>query len=466
MTLNHKEIVTTLKDYSSQNKGIKALIALGSYARGNLEPYSDLDLVMISDENPDPIFLNLEEKLDDHFRFKLSEGATKRVYLLGDNLLKLDLIVAKTPDEVKTLYLGSRITNVAESIVLDKTSSLTSIFQKWIEEEPPEDIVSLVNSEVEKFLISFEAASSAARREDVFQSYFHYNLSLTRYIRLLQLQMEDPSFLYCPKRIMNRLPAYQVTRLERLGGTLRLYELRGKLDQLATEFREAHSKLFWKYPAIIRSPKQVDYFLREVLDRDLLWNFRDVAWACPDIVKNGALFRSSALPRFEQSEALRNVLKVNKIQRIIDLRLPWEIDRYPYRNTETEIVSIPMYICPLEDRRIFRGNWPDLVLLLNCDSEIKHIFTLLSESVPTAIHCHAGRDRTGVVVTLVMLTIGVPIQCVKKDFLSSNMGLKAEEFDILIEAVNSHGGVEGILASFEIDEKTIEGIRRWLRRNE
>lgn len=268
--MNHKEIVTNLKDYSSQKKGIKALIALGSYARGNLEPYSDLDLVIISDEKPDPIFLNLEEKLDNHIRFKLTEGATKRVYLLGDNLLKLDLIVAKTPDEVKTLYLGSRITNVAESIVLDKTNSLATVFQKWIEEEPSEDIVSLVNSEVEKFLISFEAASSAARREDVFQSYFHYNLSLTRYIRLLQLQMEDPSFLYSPKRIMNRLPPHQVARVVRLGGTLRLYELRGTIDQLATEFRETHSKLFWKYSGIIRSPEQIDSFLREVLDRDLL----------------------------------------------------------------------------------------------------------------------------------------------------------------------------------------------------
>lgn len=27
-------------------------------------------------------------------------------------------------------------------------------------------------------------------------------------------------------------------------------------------------------------------------------------------------------------------------------------------------------------------------------------------------------------------------------------------------------GVESILSCFEIDEKTIEGIRRWLRRNE
>ncbi len=464
--MNHNEIVSTLNEYSYHNSHVKALFAIGSYARNDLEPYSDLDLVMLSDEDPKLLFSGMEEKIGREIHFILTEGPTKRVYLLGDNLLKLDLIVAQRPDEVKALYLGSRITKSTDSVILDKTGILSMILQKWTDESLGENIVSLINSEVEKFLISFEAASSTARREDVFQSYFHYNLSLTRYIRLLQLQMDDTSFLYCPKRIMNRLPSYQNTRIERLEGTLRLYDLRKTLEQLATEFRETHSRLYWTHSGITRTPKEVDSFMREVLDRDLLWNFRDIAWTCPDILNEGRLYRSSALSRFEDTDALRKAIKVNGIQRIIDLRLPWEIDRHPYRNTETEIVTVPMTIRPEKDRKIFHGNWPNHVLLVDNDSEIQRVFTLLSDGIPTAIHCHAGRDRTGIVITLVMLVAGVPLQYVKKDFLSSKMGLKAMEFERFIEAVNSHGGIEGILTRFGVDNETLEIVRKWLRRDE
>ncbi|NIM44056.1 MAG: hypothetical protein GTO54_00200, partial [Nitrososphaeria archaeon] len=61
-------------EYSYHNSHVKALFALGSYARNDLEPYSDLDLVMLSDEDPKLLFSGMEEKIGSDIHFTLTES--------------------------------------------------------------------------------------------------------------------------------------------------------------------------------------------------------------------------------------------------------------------------------------------------------------------------------------------------------------------------------------------------------
>jgi len=459
----HKEIVTLLTRYASQSTDVQGLFALGSYARKEIEPYSDLDLVIFSKKKPNVVFSQVEDVFANQVRFILIEGENKQIFFLGDEHVKLDLIVTGDLELVKILFLGFRIESLENSIIIDKTGQIYENLKKWKDEAPPDDIVSLINDEVEKFLISFEATSSAARKEDVFQSYFQYNLSLTRYIRMLQLEQNDASFLYAPKRIMNKLRRYQVNRIERLNGTLKLNELRYKIEHLAIEFREIHSKVFSKIPGIRRIPEEIHSYLQEILDRDLIWNFRDIGWTCPELLREGQLFRSSALSRFDGSRALNKLLERRNIQRIIDLRLPWEIDRYPYKETPIEIVSIPMKIRPEESRRLFYGEWPNHVLLIDNDVEIQRVFKALSDGIPTVIHCHVGRDRTGVVIALIELAVGIPVELVKKDFLSSQMGVKEQEFQDIIDAINTNGGIKNILITLGVASDNIIKVKEWLR---
>jgi len=459
----HKEIVRQITNYVLKSTDVQGLFALGSYARKEIEPYSDLDLIIFSNKEPQVVFSQVEDVFSNQVRFILNEGENKQIFFLGDELVKLDLIVTGELEDVKILFLSSKIESLENSIILDKTSHIYENLKKWKDEAPPDDIVSLINDEVEKFLISFEAASSAARKEDVFQSYFQYNLSLTRYIRILQLEQGDASFLYSPKRIMNKLRRYQVNRIERLNGTLKLNEIRNKIEHLAIEFREIHSKLFSKNPRINRSPEEIFIYLQEILDRDLIWNFRDVGWTCPELLKEGQLFRSSALSRFNGSRALTKLLEKRNIRRIIDLRLPWEVDRYPYKENPIEVVSIPMKIRPEERRSLFHGEWPNHVLLIDNDLVIQRVFDTLSDGIPTVIHCHVGRDRTGVVIALIELAVGIPVELVKKDFLSSQMGLREQEFQEIIDAINTKGGIENVLTTLGVTTDEIIKIREWLR---
>ena len=61
-------------------------------------------------------------------------------------------------------------------------------------------------------------------------------------------------------------------------------------------------------------------------------------------------------------------------------------------------------------------------------SELRQIFTLLADSsnYPALIHCTQGKDRTGLVVTLLLLLLSVPVRAISADYMASENELKSE----------------------------------------
>ncbi|KAI0167086.1 tyrosine/serine protein phosphatase [Hypoxylon sp. FL1284] len=47
-------------------------------------------------------------------------------------------------------------------------------------------------------------------------------------------------------------------------------------------------------------------------------------------------------------------------------------------------------------------------------------------SLPVLVHCTQGKDRTGMIVALVLMTLGVPTSAIQHDYLLSQKGLEAE----------------------------------------
>jgi len=460
--MDHHEIVASIKRYSENNDSIQGLFALGSYARNELGPYSDIDLVLLTKKKPSLIFCDVKNALRKEIRYIIQEKLDKQIFLLGQQLIKLDLIIVEDPEQVKKYYLGSNITNSDQSVLVDKTDTLVRILQSYKDDEDTQNIVAIINNEINKFLISFESASSAARKEDVFLSYFQYNLSLTRYIRLIQLHLGDLSYLYSPKRILNRVSLTQVQRIERISGTLRLYEIRDRLKRLTIEFKEIHSKLHSRHKNVKTTPSYINIYLEDILTRDLIWNIRDVSWVDPNSIKKKKLLRASAISRFDSSKAFKQAIKDYDLQRVIDLRQPWEIDRYPYGPMDIEVINVPMNTTTDQEHQIFHGDCPEHVLILNNSEKIKTIFNLLSEGKTTLIHCHAGRDRTGVIIALVMLALCIPTRLIETDFLASRMNLQKQQFDHLISAVESKGGIKELLKKYRVNMETVEKIRGWI----
>ncbi|MBC8336639.1 MAG: tyrosine-protein phosphatase [Anaerolineales bacterium] len=59
--------------------------------------------------------------------------------------------------------------------------------------------------------------------------------------------------------------------------------------------------------------------------------------------------------------------------------------------------------------------------------QLKALFHRISnpENLPLLIHCSAGKDRTGVVSSLIQLVLGVPFETVMEDYLITNENLDA-----------------------------------------
>ena len=64
--------------------------------------------------------------------------------------------------------------------------------------------------------------------------------------------------------------------------------------------------------------------------------------------------------------------------------------------------------------------------------QLKALFQRISnpENLPVLIHCSAGKDRTGVVSSLIQLVLGVPFATVVDDYLKTNENLYAYKEDV------------------------------------
>ena len=463
--MNYEDIVDRLKTYAEYNDKIDALLVIGSYAREEMEPYSDLDIVIVSQQEPVEILNDIANHFGSTVEYKIAESEEKSILFLSKKLLRVDLLAVKDPLKAKTLFQGSRIQNLNKSILVDKTHSLYSKLENW-NSEPKQELSERINTETNKFLISFESASSAARKGDVFQSYFQHNLALTRLARLTQLEKGDDSNLYLPKNLMYQLPVCRRSRIERINGTLRIHDLPQKIESLAVEFGETYGILYSKYSGLEKAPEEIRSFFNKIQTRDMVWNFRDISWIAPNKVQEGCLFRSSALARFDGKVSLSNWLAELGVKRIIDLRRPSESGRFPYCNVKIEIANVPMGVQPKDQGVISKDSEDLYVQLLDNPKVISTIFSLLSEKIPTIIHCYVGIDRTGVIIALIELLLGLSEKEVRRDYEVSYMTFNRSQFDAFLGKIRELGGIEKALELLGTRKQDIIEVKNWLIRND
>ncbi|MFN2123336.1 MAG: tyrosine-protein phosphatase [Candidatus Promineifilaceae bacterium] len=182
-------------------------------------------------------------------------------------------------------------------------------------------------------------------------------------------------------------------------------------------------------------------------------NFRDLGgfetadgWC----VKPGLMYRSGELSNLTEEDLQR--LQELGIKTIVDLRSENEVNMFG----EDQLPEGAGYLA----LRIEPGNWssglfdvvttgdishiPDDILALtnrliirDATEQISTIFKLLADpdNLPLAFHCTSGKDRTGMVAAVILMTLGVSQDLALADYLKSNEYLK------------------------EVNETQIEGIR-------
>lgn len=168
-------------------------------------------------------------------------------------------------------------------------------------------------------------------------------------------------------------------------------------------------------------------------------------------LKNGLLYRSGDLSKATDAD-LERIASLG-IKTVCDLRSEEERQREPDRVPEAmpfTFFNIPMH--PIVDyharslRRLFslmfgserrmdyvaRSYQAYRDYATNYLPQLKSLFQRISdpENLPVLIHCSAGKDRTGVVASLIQLVLGVPLETVIDDYLKTNDNLSAYTEDV------------------------------------
>jgi len=180
--------------------------------------------------------------------------------------------------------------------------------------------------------------------------------------------------------------------------------------------------------------KTTPVFLKSVL------NFRDIG-GVPTVdgkhVREKVIFRSASPDKISK-EDIRKLHELN-IRTIIDLRAPDETGRKPKKIDGIVSISLPLdyerttreRLIPLIKQKNSQNQIDDLINSLYIEildgsvSVFREITDLLLEPSrsPMLIHCQAGKDRTGIIVALIMMALNTDHKSIVNDYLASNEAL-------------------------------------------
>jgi protein-tyrosine phosphatase len=212
------------------------------------------------------------------------------------------------------------------------------------------------------------------------------------------------------------------------------------------------------------------------------------------------LFRSDCLDRLSPAGQAWLVEQAG-LRMVIDVRDATELAERPNvfaASPHLRYRHIPLFDTPLppdsQPPPFDVGYWRILEL---CQPRIRAIIHTLVEpgGLPALIHCHAGKDRTGVVVAVILAAVGVQPSAIAADYALSaaclgqtyidetrtwfaSLGWSWEEYSqlagspaevmlgVLEELDRRYGSVAGYLASIGVEAAALERLRALLTEGE
>lgn len=116
------------------------------------------------------------------------------------------------------------------------------------------------------------------------------------------------------------------------------------------------------------------------------------------------------------------------VKTILDLRDEWEVEHYPNvfaQSSQVNYLNLPL----IGDKQSGDETWKATtatytslvelycLYLEGCRSQIEAIVTTIADQeCPTLFHCHAGKDRSGIIAALLLGSLGVSNESIAEDY--------------------------------------------------
>ena len=174
------------------------------------------------------------------------------------------------------------------------------------------------------------------------------------------------------------------------------------------------------------------------------YNFRDVGGYPADggTIRPGKLFRSDGIHAL--GDAGRQALRELGVREVIDLRDDFEVEAMPddIAGLDAKVLRLPVFEgsgASQDTVGISLEALYERILTLHGDVVVSALRELAgSGDVGVLIHCTAGKDRTGIVVALALLAVGVDRETVVADYAESESNLSGDWLDAMLTLVESH----------------------------
>lgn len=473
-----KPLIQELIDILERIPEIQAAVLIGSYGRNKQTPLSDVALQLIVKETFND--KNFHKFVAD----KLQKGAAisfflrdsrKTLLYIGEDFFRIELIHCTNFEDIDRLFIGSGIQDIDHSLLFDKTGNLEKYLQRLIERESKHKptAAEAVDTLIKEFIYFYEKSSSTEAKNDAYKFYFEYNIALQKVVKLRYYAAGQDDITFVPLQFHRHLIRHENQHeFFDLGGVLYLEEANRQKRRLLDFFYETLDMLenHLHLPILKDRIKQ---FCENIYTRDYLWNFRDAAKYNSNM-RRKMIFRSSSPTNYQDVKKFRDKLSELNITQIIDLRGPKEIADHPYRK---EFISQFKYVnVPIEPRERIDLSRPEYqtgtlyekayrFFVLECQSEVKTVLEAIAHNMPNAslIHCLAGKDRTGFILTLLHLLVEPEKEVLYTDYLASAADTSPEKLDSALQMLSQYKNIDDFLLHCGIASETIATLRKFLR---
>jgi predicted nucleotidyltransferase len=469
--------ISQLKKLLPGISGLEGAILYGSFGRNAAGPNSDIDIQIIVNDN---FVLNdlidaLQKEFHSEIQSVLQVALRSKMVVYFKTQPKIEFAICTDLSEIDRNYLGSEITNVTETILFERQPAkfgietyLTQLVNEHNQNKPSLDNRKQVSDLIDKFVYEFESCSAMHRRSDGYQFYFFYNIALQIAIQLNHLSKGFTKFNFLPKYFI----ANVLTRSEQET----FYDLRGSL--FLPEANQQKRKLldfFYASVERLETPeriKELEQFCEWIYSRDFFWNFRDISSHNPKI-KSGRIFRTATMTLFQGENRFDQLLDEKSIKTVIDLRADQEIEAMPYLEAaRSKFRYVKAQLDPWNQPDWFKqshhqGTNEEIAyrfFALGCNEKFKNAIQAIleEETGAVAIHCFAGKDRTGIFISMLHLLAESPLETIHADYLASEVDVNLNNLGVVLDIIKERGGIEPYLLSCGISASQLQKLKQKL----
>ena len=449
-----------LKKMFPNVKGVDAAILYGSFGRKEATPNSDIDVQLLVEKDFETSFLiaQLEKEFQLEIQSIREVAMRKKVVAYFKSQPKIEFAIYTNVSELDRNYLGSEITDIDETILYERHPAKYEIrtYLSQLVKESNSRKFNQSNDKkiadlIDKFVYEFESCSTMHRRSDAYQFYYFYNIALHIAIQLKHLSKGYSKYNFLPKSfITNNLTGEEHKTFYNLKGTLFLPEANLQKRKLLDFFYLTIEEL-----TSVDKLSTVKQFCEWIYNRDFFWNFRDISIHNPKI-KSGRIYRTATLSLFQDESRFDELLNETQIKTVVDLRADREIEKLPYtEHAKSKFNYVKAQLDPWNQPDWFKQNYRQgtneeiayRFFAIGCKDNIKNAMEAIinEQNGSVAIHCFAGKDRTGIFISMLHLLADTPIEIINADYLASEIDVKLHRLNLALDIIQEKGGIEPYL---------------------